>query len=78
MSLDTADAAGLAELLQFPASWAASDPSHLGASLQPHTRHHAHGTQQLQGDLHRFAFLPGGNDGELLSADEQDLTPPAG
>jgi len=78
MSLDPADAAELAELLQFLASWAASDPSRLGASLQAHTGHHAYGTQQLQGDLHRFAFPLGGNDGEPLFGGEQDLTPPRG
>jgi hypothetical protein len=65
-SLDTVDAAELAELLQFLAGWLASDPSRLAASLLAFVGHPAYGTQQLQDDLHRFAFLPGGNDGEPL------------
>ena len=72
MSLDAVDAAELAELLQFLAGWLASDPSRLGTSLQAHIGHHTYGTQQLQGDLHRFAFLLGGNDGEPLFGGEQD------
>jgi hypothetical protein len=66
MSLDSVDAAELAELLGFLADWLASDPSRLGASLLTFAGHPAYGTRQLQDDLHRFAFLPGGNDGEPL------------
>jgi hypothetical protein len=66
MSLDSADAAELAELLQLIAEWMASDPSRLGASLLAFIGHPAYGTRQLQDDLHRFAFLLGGNDGEPL------------
>lgn len=65
-SLDSADAFELAELLQFLASWLAGDPSRLSASLLAFVGHPAYGTQQLQDDLHRFAFLLGGNDGEPL------------
>jgi hypothetical protein len=65
-SLDSADAFELAELLQFLAGWLAADPSRLGASLLAYVGHPAYGTQQLQDDLHRFAFLLGGNDGEPL------------
>ena len=65
-SLDTVDAFELAELLGFLADWLASDPSRLGASLLAFVGHPAYGTQQLQNDLHRFAFLLGGNDGEPL------------
>ena len=65
-SLDSADAFELAELLQFLAGWLARDPSRLGASLLAYVGHPAYGTQQLQDDLHRFAFLLGGNDGEPL------------
>jgi hypothetical protein len=65
-SLDTVDAFELAELLQFLASWLASDPARLAASLLAFVGHPAYGTQQLQNDLHRFAFLLGGNDGEPL------------
>lgn len=66
MSMDAVDAAELAELLQFLAGWLASDPGRLGASLRAYIGHRTYGTQQLQGDLHRFAFLLGGNDGEPL------------
>jgi hypothetical protein len=65
-SLDSADAFELAELLGFLAGWLAGDPSRLGASLLAYVGHPAYGTQQLQDDLHRFAFLLGGNDGEPL------------
>jgi hypothetical protein len=66
MSLDTADAAELAELLQFLASWLTSDPGCLGPSLRAYIGHPAYGTQQLSHDLNRFTFLLGGNDGEPL------------
>lgn len=65
-SLDAADAAELAELLQFLAGWLASDPARLAASLLAFVGHPSYGTPQLQDDLHRFAFLLGGNDGEPL------------
>jgi len=66
MSLDIADAVELAELLQFLTDWIDSDPGRLSASLRAYVGHPAYGTQQLQDDLHRFAFLLGGNDGEPL------------
>jgi hypothetical protein len=66
MSLDSVDAVELAELLGFLADWLASDPSRLGASLLTFVGHPAYGTPQLRADLHRFAFLLGGNDGEPL------------
>jgi hypothetical protein len=66
MNLDTADAAELAELLQFIADWLASDPSSLAASLLAFVGHPAYDTAQLRQDLDRFAFLLGGNDGEPL------------
>jgi len=65
-SIDTTDAAELAELLQLLAAWLASDPGRLGASLLQFIGHPAYGTRELQGDLHRFAFLLGGTDGEEL------------
>jgi hypothetical protein len=65
-SLDTADAAELAELLQLIAGWLASDPARLDASLLAFIGHPAYGTRQLQDDLHRFAFLLGATDGEDL------------
>ena len=66
MSLDLADAAELAELLQLIAGWLASDPARLDASLLAFIGHPAYGTRQLQDDLHRLAFLLGSNDGEPL------------
>jgi hypothetical protein len=65
-SIDAADAAELAELLQLIAGWLARDPGRLGASLLEFTGHPAYGTSELQGGLHRFAFLLGGTDGEEL------------
>jgi hypothetical protein len=66
MNLDTADAIELAELLQFLSDWLATDPARLGASLLAFVGHPAYGTRELQDDLHRFAFLLGGSDGEPL------------
>ena len=66
MNLDTADAAELAELLQFITGWLASDPDRLAASLLAFVGHPAYGTEQLRQDLDRFAFLLGSNDGEPL------------
>ncbi len=71
MSLDTGDAAELAELLQFLADWLASDPGHLGASLRRYVGSPAYDTPQLRNDLHRFTFLLGGNDGEPLFQPDQ-------
>lgn len=62
--LDVVDAA---ELLQFLAGWLARDPDRLGAWLEDYAGHPAYGTAQLRGDLDRFVFLLGGDDGESLS-----------
>jgi hypothetical protein len=72
MTLDTVDAAELAELLQFVAGWLASDPDRLAASLLTFVGHPAYGTEQLRQDLDRFAFLLGGNDGEPLFGPGQE------
>ena len=66
MSLDTVDAAELAELLQFLSQWLSRDPDRLGASLEAFVGHPAYGTAQLRQDLDRFTFLLGGDDGESL------------
>ena len=66
MSLDTVDAAELAELLQFLSQWLSRDPDRLGASLAGYVGHPAYGTTQLRQDLDRFVFLLGGDDGESL------------
>ena len=64
--LDLADAAELAEMLQFLSQWLARDPARLGASLEEFVGHSAYGTAQLRQDLDRFVFLLGGDDGESL------------
>jgi len=64
--LDLADAAELAELLQFLAQWLTRDPGRLGASLEAFVGHPAHNLGELRQDLNRFTFLLGGDDGESL------------
>ena len=66
VKLDAADAAKLAEMLQFLSQWLARDPARLGASLTHFVGHPAYGLAQLRGDLQRFVFLLGGSDGEAL------------
>jgi hypothetical protein len=66
MRLDAADAAELAEMLQFLSDWLARDPGRLGASLEQFVGHPAYGISQLRADLERFVFLLGGGDGEQL------------
>jgi hypothetical protein len=66
VTLDAADAAELAELLQFLTGWLACDPGRLGASLEEFVGNPAYGTRQLREDLDRFTFLLGGSDGEPL------------
>ncbi len=66
VKLDTADAAGLAEMLQFLSGWLARDPVRLAASLEQFVGHPAYGLAQLHQDLERFVFLLGGSDGEQL------------
>ena len=44
----------------------ARDPARLAASLEEFAGHPAYGLDQLRDDLERFAFLPGGSDGESL------------
>lgn len=75
-TIDMADAAELTELLQLITGWLASNPATLGASLLKFIGHPAYGTQELQDDLHRFAFLLGCTDGEgLFGAPEGPLPP---
>jgi hypothetical protein len=47
-------------------AWLARDPARLAASLEEFVGHPAYGLDQLRDDLERFAFLPGGSDGESL------------
>jgi len=66
MKLDAADAAELAEMLQFFSDWLARDPARLGVSLAEFVGHPAYGLTQLRDDLERLVFLLGGSDGEQL------------
>ena len=66
VKLDAADAAELAEMLQFLSQWLATDPARLTASLEQFTSHPAYGLRELRNDLDRFAFLLGGSDGKQL------------
>jgi hypothetical protein len=64
--LDAVDAAELAELLQFLSQWLARDRRRLGSSLGEFVGHPAYNVGELRGDLDRFTFLLGGDDGESL------------
>jgi hypothetical protein len=66
VKLDAADAAELAQMLQFLSGWLARDPARLAASPADFVGHPAYGIPQLHPDLERFAFLLGGSDGEPL------------
>ena len=63
-SLDTSDAAELAELLQFIRDWLATDHDRLATSLTNFVGNRGYDLAQLRNDLDRFTFLLGGNDGE--------------
>jgi hypothetical protein len=66
MKLDAADAAELAEILQFLSQWLSQDPGPLGESFGQFVGHPAYGLNELRGDLERFVFVLGGSDGEDL------------
>ena len=66
VSLDGADAAELAELLQFLSGWMIADRDRLEASLHQFLDTGGYGVLQLRSDLARFVFLLGGDDGEGL------------
>jgi hypothetical protein len=71
VSLDTADAAELAELLHFLGDWLASDRDRLDASLRRFVGTTGYDVAELRRDLDRFTFLLGGDDGESLFAPRQ-------
>ena len=71
VTLDAADAAELAEMLQFLSDWLRRDPGRLGALLEEFVGHPAYGIGQLRDDLDRFTFLLGGSNGESLFGPEQ-------
>ena len=67
ITLDAVDAAELAEMLTFLASWLTGSPKQtLTGSFAAFVGHPAYDTGTLCADLHRFAFLLGASDGEGL------------
>jgi glyoxylase-like metal-dependent hydrolase (beta-lactamase superfamily II) len=66
VSLDTAGAAELAELLHFLGDWLAADRDRLDASLRRFVGTAGYDVAELRRDLDRFTFLIGGDDGEAL------------
>ena len=67
ITLDTSDAAELAEMLTFLASWlTGSQQQILADSFAAFVGHPAYNTATLCADLHRFTFLLGQTDGEEL------------
>lgn len=67
ITLDLSDAAELAEMATFLASWlSGSQKPVLGKSLAAYAGHPAYTTEVLCADLHRFAFLLGESDGKEL------------
>ena len=67
ITLDTVDAAELAETLTFLTQWlSGSQKQALADSFAAFVGHPAYDTSSLCADLHRFAFLLGASDGEEL------------
>jgi hypothetical protein len=67
ITLDLSDAAELAEMLTFLASWLSGcQKPVLSNSLAAYVGHPAYNVDALRADLHRFAFLLGETDGEEL------------
>ena len=67
ITLDTSDAAELAEMLTFLAGWlSGSQKAVLSGSLAAYVGHPAYNVDDLCADLHRFAFVLGETDGEEL------------
>ena len=67
ITLDTGDAAELAETLTFLAGWlSGSQKQALAQSFAAFVGHPAYNTDTLCADLHRFVFLLGASDGEGL------------
>ena len=67
ITLDTSDAAELAETLTFLTGWlSGSQKQILADSFAAFVGHPAYNTPTLCADLHRFAFLLGQTDGEEL------------
>jgi hypothetical protein len=72
ITLDTGDAAELAEMLTFLAGWLSGSPKQtLDQSFAAFVGHPGYDTDVLSADLHRFAFLLGDSDGEQLFGEPQ-------
>jgi hypothetical protein len=71
LTLDVGDAAELAELLQFLRDWFTSDHDHLDTSLNTFIGTSGYDLNRLRTDLDRFAFLLGGNNGDVLFQADQ-------
>jgi hypothetical protein len=80
ITLDTGDAAELAETIIFLTSWlSGSQRQVLAGSFAAFVGHPAYNTTALCADLHRFAFLLGATDGEELFSEPCHLPcPPEG
>jgi len=71
ITLELSDAAELAEMLTFLASWlSGSQKPVLTNSLAAYVGHPAYNTDALHADLHRFAFLLGETDGQELFGEQ--------
>jgi hypothetical protein len=67
ITLDHADAAEIAETLTLLTEWLSGSQKHtLAESFAAFIGHPAYNTGTLCADLHRFAFLLGASDGEVL------------
>lgn len=67
ITLDSSDAAEIAETLVLLTQWlSGSHQQALADSFADFIGHPAYNTGTLRADLHRFAFLLGGSDGEEL------------
>ena len=66
MSLDPADGAEVAEMLEFIGGWLGADADLLAASFRRFVATGGYDLAELRHDLARFAFLLAGGDGEEL------------
>jgi hypothetical protein len=65
-TISTAHAVELGEILQFLADWITTDRERLDTSLATFIGSRGYDISELHADLHRYAFLLGGNDGQPL------------
>jgi hypothetical protein len=70
ITLDSGDAAELAEALTFVADWLRSDPKRLQVSLSAFVGSDSYSLDGLHNDLARFAFLLGDDGHRAFSGDQ--------